>query len=62
MRASAVVKRQSTRIASWLRCCCHAATSRRRTLWSGRNREGPEKADKIRREPGGQNPRTDRFV
>ena len=29
MRASLVVKRQSTRILSWLRCCCHAPTSRR---------------------------------
>ena len=30
IRASSVVKRQSTRIASRLRCCCHAPTSRRR--------------------------------
>ena len=35
MLVSSVVKRQSTRIASRLRCCCHAPTSRRRTLWSG---------------------------
>ena len=35
MRASEVVKRQSTRIASRLRCCCHAPTYRRRALWSG---------------------------
>ena len=34
MRASEVVKRQSARIASRLRCCCHAPTSRRRALWS----------------------------
>ena len=34
MRASEVVKRQSTRIASRLRYCCHAPTSRRRALWS----------------------------
>ena len=38
MRASAVVKRQSTRIVSRLRCCCHAPVSRRRTPWSGMRR------------------------
>ncbi len=31
-RASAVVKRQSTRILSWLRRSCHAATSRLRVV------------------------------
>ena len=29
MRASEVVKRQSTRIPSWLRCCCHAPAAER---------------------------------
>ena len=31
-------------------------------MWRIRNREGLKQADEIRREPGGRNPRTDRFT
>ena len=38
MRASTVVKRQSTRIPARLRCVCHAPASCLKTLWSGMRR------------------------
>ena len=38
------------------------ATTRGRMMRRFRNREGPKRADEIRREPGGRNPRTDRFT
>ena len=38
------------------------ATTRGRMMRRIRNREGPKRADEIRREPGRPNPRTDRFT
>ena len=38
------------------------ATTRGRMMRRIRNREGPKRADEIRREPVGRNPRTDRFT
>ena len=35
------------------------ATTGGRMMWRIRNREGPKRADEIRREPGRQNPRTE---
>ena len=55
MRASEVVKRQSTRIASWLRCCCHAPTSRRKfaVMWAMSSKGGasPEQHHRLGRIP-----------
>ena len=38
------------------------ATSWGRMMWHIRNREGSKRGDEIRRELGGQNPRTERFT
>ena len=37
-------------------------TTRGRMMWRIRNREGLKQAGEIRREPGGQNPRTEWFT
>ena len=61
-RCAMVVSRAATECAATGADWMAGATTRGRMMRRIRNREGPKRADEIRREPGGPNPRTNRFT